>query len=56
MNGVIRVKAEDKGLTKCFRDIIRKECLTIEDRIQGEMAEFGCSLLMGGGGEREQRN
>lgn len=52
MKEVIRVKAEDKGLNKCFRDRLRKKHLTIEDMIQGEMAEFGFSLLIG---ERKMR-
>lgn len=38
MKEVIRVKAEDKGLNKCFRGTVRKKHLTIEDIIQGEMA------------------
>ena len=54
MKEVIRVKAEDKGLNKCFRDRLRKKHLTIEDTIQGEMAEFGYSLLIGGKNEKKE--
>ena len=54
MKEVIRVEAEDKGLTKCFRDMVRKKHLTFEDTIQGEMAEFIYSLFKGEKNEKKE--
>lgn len=47
MKKVIRVKAEDEGLNKCFRAIVRRKHLTVEVVIQEEIEEFEYSLLMG---------
>lgn len=46
MKEEIRVKAEDKGLNKRFRDMVRKKHLAVENRIQGEMTEFGYRMLI----------
>ena len=54
MKEVVRVKAGGKGLNKCFRDTVRKQHLIIEDTIQGEMAEFGYSLFIGGKNEKKE--